>query len=76
MNNMNVLKDTTDIWFTAYLMYRGLKISKYEKLTSRGKVRCFFEVTEEDWQKYKLEFNNSEFVKFKGLIEQIKDLGF
>lgn len=69
------MKESTDIWFIAYLMYKGVKVAKYTPL-QRGKVKCFFELGDAEWQQHKLEFNNSEFIKFKGLIEQVKDLGF
>lgn len=69
------MKASTDIWFCAFLMYRGEKIHKYDAL-GRGKVKCYFQVEEQQWAQYKLDFNNSEFIKFKGLIEQVKDLGY
>lgn len=68
-------KASTDIWFCAFLMLNNIKISSYEVI-GRGKVRCHFQVTDEDWHKYKLDFNNSDHVKYKSFIEQIKDLGF
>jgi hypothetical protein len=69
------MKNSTDIWFISFLMLKGHKIEKYDVL-SKGKVKCYFQLTEDEWQKYKLEFNNSEYIKFKALIEQVKDLGF
>lgn len=67
--------NTTDIWFTAYLMHRGYKIAKYDVI-GKGKARCHFEISEEDWNQLKLDFNNSDLIKFKGLIEQVKDLAY
>lgn len=66
-------KSSTDIWFVAFLMYKGLEITRYDPI-AKNRVRCYFELTEEQWQKYRLEFNNSAFVKFKTLVEQVKDL--
>lgn len=54
-------------------MHKDYKIHSYEKLLNK-KVKCCFNITDDDWQKLKIEFNNSEIIKFKGLIEQIKDL--
>jgi len=68
-------KSSTDVWFIAFLMNKGFKIKSYTVLHNH-KVKCFFDIKEEEWQKLKLEFNNSELVKFKGLIDQIKDLGY
>lgn len=67
------MKQTTDIWFSAFLMLKGIKVEKFETL-SRGKGKYFFNMNDADWQKYKLEFNNSELVKYKTAIEQLKDL--
>lgn len=68
-------KSTTDIWFASFLMIKGEKLTNYSVI-SRGKVSCIFTLTDEQWQKYKLEFNNSEYIKFKTTVEQIKDLGY
>lgn len=68
-------KISSDVWFIAFLMNNHISIKKYE-VFERGKVRCYFDLTDEEWQKNKLEFNNSDLVKFKSLIQQIKDLSF
>lgn len=69
------LKNTTDVWFIAFLMNKGHQITKYEVI-SRGKISCYFNINDNDWRDLKLEFNNSELIKFKALIQQIKDLGY
>lgn len=69
------MKESTDVWFIAFLMSNGIKIESYVVLNNK-KVKCFFKLTEEQWKEYKLKFNNSELVKYKTLIEQIKDLGY
>jgi hypothetical protein len=67
------MKATTDIWFTSFLMFKDVKMSKYEKIGIK-KGKYYFDLTDEQWNAYKLEFNNSDIVKFKGLTEQVKDL--
>ena len=67
------MKSSSDVWFCAFLMHKGHKIAKYDVI-DRGKVRCFFELSEEDWKTAKLEFNHSEVAKYKQTIESIKDL--
>lgn len=67
------MKSSQDVWFIAFLQNKGIKISRYD-IISKGKVRCYFDLTDEEWQNYKLEFNNSEISIYKGLIEKIKDL--
>lgn len=71
----NQLKNSSDVWFIAFLIHNGCKISKYDVI-DRGRVRCYFDLSDKQWQDYKLSFNNSEIIKFKAYIEQIKDLGF
>ena len=68
-------QSSTDIWFVAFLMFKGHQINKFDKL-GRGKVKCYFELTDEQWSMLKLEFNNSDLIKFKGLVEQVKDLSY
>lgn len=69
------MKETTDVWFSAFLVSKGHEIADYDVI-SRGKVRCKFKISESDWQKLKLEFNKSEISKFKSIIESIKDMAF
>lgn len=69
------LKVSSDVWFVAFLMHNNVQIRTYE-VFERGKVRCYFDLSDEQWQKYKLDFNESDLVKFKSLIQQIKDLSF
>lgn len=69
------LKSSSDVWFVAFLMHKSCAIVKYDVI-ERGRVRCYFNLTDKEWQDYKLEFNNSEIIKFKSTIEQIKDLAF
>ena len=38
------------------------------------KGKYYFDLNDEEWNNLKLEFNNSELIKFKGLVEQVKDL--
>jgi hypothetical protein len=69
------MKFSTDVWFCSFLMSKGYKIEKYDVI-QRGRVKCYFTLSDEQWQKLKLEFNNSDIIKFKMYIEQIKDLSF
>lgn len=69
------MKSSTDIWYSSFLMLKGFKLIKYE-VVSRGKGKYFFNISDDEWVKYKLEFNNSELIKYKTNIEQLKDLLF
>lgn len=72
---MNEMQSTTDIWFSAFLLYKGLEVVKRDKL-NRGRARFYFNLSDKDWESLKLEFNHSEFIKFKALVNQVKDLGY
>lgn len=56
-------------------MHKGYKIQSY-KIIARGKVACDFNMSDDEWQKLKLEYNNSDISSYKALIEKIKDLAF
>lgn len=69
------MKSTSDVWFMAFLMSKGYKIEKYSVIM-RGKIRADFTFTDDQWKDLKLEFQNSDLVKFKSYIEQLKDLSY
>jgi hypothetical protein len=69
-----IIKETADVWFAAFLMHQGWKL-KSVSIKPDKKVSCSFETTEELWATQKVEFNNSEIVKIKSLIRQIKQMG-
>lgn len=66
---------TTDVWFSAFLQDKGYKLTKFDVIT-RGKGRYYFDISEEEWRKMKIAFNNSDLMKYKYLIESLKDLVF
>jgi len=67
------MKSTTDIWFASFLLIKGIELTSFEKTKPRkGEYR--FNLPEEAWKKYKLEFFNSEFVKMRQAQERLKDL--
>lgn len=70
-----MLKTSSDVWFCAFLMKKGIIIKEYDVI-DKGRVRCKFELNDTDWKKYKLEFNNSELSEFKAIIDKLKDLAF
>ncbi len=69
------MKNSTDVWFIAFLMMNKNEIKKFDVI-DRGKVRCFFDLTDEQWHALKLKYNNSEVSQYKALIEKIKDLSY
>lgn len=69
------MKNSTDIWFCAFLKVKGIKLESYEVI-SRGKVRCEYDLTDKEWQALRLEYNNSSLSAFRNAVESIKDLAF
>lgn len=69
------MKKSTDVWFCAFLVTKDYKVIDTEVI-SRGKVECHFDISDEEWKSLKIEFNNSDLIKFKFAVEQIKDLAF
>lgn len=65
--------ETTDIWFAAFLKFKGYELANYEVIT-RGKGRYKFKISSEDYKKEKLEFIKSDISKIKQVMEEIKDL--
>lgn len=68
-------KGSTDIWFSSFLTLKGYKVCHFDVI-ARGKVNYYFELTEEEWKQLKLEFNDSEYSKFKQIQESLKDMAF
>ncbi len=67
------MRDTTDLWFMAYLVSKGHEIIKFEMLNDR-KLKCYFNLDQVLWDKMRLEFFNSPEFKFKMYIEKVKEL--
>lgn len=69
------MKSSQDVWFISFLKIKGHEIDHYEVI-ARGKVKCHFDISDDEWKELKLEFNKSEISKYKSIIESIKDLSF
>lgn len=70
-----MVKNTTDIWFAAFLRNKGFNMKTVEVI-KRGKGKFYFEIDDESWKSMKLDFLKSDFCKCKELISQLKDLTF
>lgn len=67
------MKQTTDIWFAGFLKFKGYKLFDF-KVVAKGKGIYYFEISEDNYKKEKIEFINSEISKIKQVMEEIKDL--
>ena len=65
--------DTTDIWFVSFLRMNGYNIHSFDVLP-KSKSRFYFEMTEEEWKKMKLEFNRSTVSDIKMQLIALKDM--
>lgn len=69
------LQSSTDLWFCSFVIMKGFQLAQYD-LIGKGKARYYFDMSETEWKELKLEFNNSDFSKFKQIQESLKDLGY
>jgi hypothetical protein len=67
------MKSSSDVWFIAFLIKNKYEIAKYD-IIARGKLKAYFNISDADWQKMKLEFSKSELSEYKALIDKLKDL--
>lgn len=66
---------TKNIKFCAYLKLKGINPIEVNKL-GKGKAEYVYNITESDWNKHQVEFNNSPFVDYANNLESIKDLAY
>lgn len=64
---------TTDIWFASFLQLKGVQLLNFSIL-SKGRGSFDFQLTEEEWRTFRLEFNNSDISKIKQIQLSLKDL--
>jgi hypothetical protein len=68
---------TKNIKLCAYLALHGIHPVEVEKVPGqRGKAEYVFKLTEEDWGRWQIKFNNSDFIKYANHLESIKDLAY
>ena len=66
---------TSDIAIAAYLMMRGLRLTKAEK-ERNGRFRFEFDDPDSKGSKYAVEFVNSESAKFDAHVKNLKNILF
>lgn len=65
---------TTDIWFAGFLVRQGNVIKNIDR--SQKRARLGFDLSDEQWSKYKLLWSESEDMAIKYTHEKIKDIVF
>ena len=64
---------TSDLWFSAYLIHSGYKLSNDSGYVGR-KYMFSFDISEDKYREERMKFFNSELSKHKQTIEELKDL--
>ena len=67
------MKETTDLWFASYLLLKGETVANFVKIAPR-KAKYQFDISDDAWKQYKLEFFSSDIQQIKQKQEQLKDL--
>ena len=71
---MDIVK-TKNIKFCAFLKIKGINPVEVN-IISRGKAEYCFEIDPKEWEKWKVEFNKSDFLDYANNLESIKDLAY
>ena len=66
---------TKNIKFCAFLKIKNINPIEVIKIT-KGKAEYVFDIEKGDWEKYRVEFNQSEFLDYANHLESIKDLAY
>ena len=70
--SMNI-KATTDMWFASFMKLKGNQVVNFDVLP-KSKGRFYFNVSEDEWKKLKLEFDASDISKIKMHQIALKDM--
>ena len=70
---MMTVHSTTDLFFAAFLKFKGFELKDFEVI-AKGRGRYKFKISKEDYKQMKLEFIASDISKIKQNMEEIKDL--
>lgn len=69
------MMETKNVKFVAFLRYNGIHPDQVNKI-SRGKAQYNFNMTKDEWDKHKQDFNRSEFIKYGQCIDAVLDLAY
>lgn len=66
------MKHTRDLWFTSFLTMNKIQLSNYT--IENGKLKFFFDLTDEEWASWRRQFLTSDIAECKMQQEKLKDL--
>ena len=69
------MKKTTDLWLTTYIIMQGHPLADYNKIGPR-KVEFGFDLSDDDWKKYKLQYLKSDYAKFEQEMAKLRELNY
>lgn len=69
------MKKSKNIKFCAYLRYKKIFPIDIEKL-SPGKAFYIYKMSDEDWNRHKIDFDKSDFIEYAICLDSIKDLAY
>lgn len=68
---------TKNIKFCAYLKLFGINPIQVEKMPGqKGKAEYVYNITLEEWERWQIKFNSSEFLAYANHLDSIKDLAY
>lgn len=67
------MKETTDVWFMAFLMLNNINAKNYNK--NNLLIKSEYELTDKEWIELKNKYINSEIYKVKFFIRSLKEMG-
>jgi len=66
---------TKNIKFCAFLKLKGINPDEVIKF-GKGKAEYVYSLSEDHFNKYQIEFNNSKYLEYANHLEAIKDLAY
>lgn len=66
------MKHTRDLWFSSFLIMNKVQLANY--VIENGKLKFFFELTDEEWSSWRRKFLSSDIAECKMQQEKLKDL--
>lgn len=66
---------TRNIKFCAFLKLHDLNPVEVIKI-SRGKAEYVYQISDKDWEKWQVAFNQSKYLDYANNLESIKDLAY
>lgn len=69
------LHESKNIKFIAFLRMKKIHPNKVVKF-SRGKAKYCFQMSDEEWLRYKQSFNESDFITYAQCLDAVTDLAF